>query len=52
MKAFLSHSSKDKSFVARVAEELGKTQIEYDENTFQFTLNARAIREALKRSDW
>jgi tetratricopeptide (TPR) repeat protein len=51
MKAFLSHSSKDKYFVGQVAASLGTTQIEYDQHTFEFTLNAQAIRRALSRSD-
>ncbi|NJO33556.1 MAG: TIR domain-containing protein [Rhodospirillales bacterium] len=51
MKAFLSHSSKDKYFVGQVAKALGTTQIEYDEQTFEYTLNVKAIRHALARSD-
>lgn len=51
MKAFLSHSSKDKYFVDQVARALGKTQIEYDAQTFEFTLNTQAIRNALTRAD-
>ena len=51
MKAFLSHSSKDKYFVRQVAESLGIAQIEYDERTFEFVLNVEAIRRALSRSD-
>ncbi len=50
MKAFLSHSSKDKAFVRRVAELLGTAQCEYDEYTFDHTLNVEAIRAALRRS--
>lgn len=50
MKAFLSHSSKDKHFVRGVAKHLGNLQIEYDEYTFDYTLNAQAIRQALGRS--
>ena len=49
MKAFLSHSSKDKAFVRSVADLLGLSRCEYDEYTFEFTLNAEAIRRALKR---
>jgi hypothetical protein len=49
MKAFLSHSSKDKAFIRKVAEELGLTQIEYDEKTLEYTLNMAAIRRALTR---
>lgn len=51
MKAFLSHSSKDKHFVREVAKNLGNVQIEYDEYTFEYVLNAEAIRRALARSD-
>lgn len=49
MRAFLSHSSKDKHFVREVANELGVSLVEYDEVTFEFTLNNRAIRSALHR---
>jgi post-segregation antitoxin (ccd killing protein) len=49
VKAFLSHSSKDKAFVRSVADLLGLSRCEYDEYTFEFTLNAEAIRRALKR---
>jgi tetratricopeptide (TPR) repeat protein len=51
MKAFLSHSSQDKHFVREVAKRLGNLQVEYDEYTFEFVLNAEAIRRALSRSD-
>jgi hypothetical protein len=51
LKAFLSHSSKDKPFVGQVAAALGTLQIEYDEQTFDLTLNTQAIRRALARSD-
>jgi hypothetical protein len=51
MKAFLSHSSKDKYFVRQVAEALGNIQVEYDEATFEHTLNVQAIWRALNRSD-
>src|SRR5258708_3897809 len=51
VKAFLSHSSKDKHFVREVAKNLGNLQIEYDEYTFEYVLNAEAIRRALARSD-
>jgi len=51
MKAFLSHSSKDKSFVSQVYAKLGDAQAEYDEQTFDQTLNVQAIRNALRRSD-
>ncbi|MEL3890347.1 TIR domain-containing protein [Ferrovibrio sp. MS7] len=49
MTAFLSHSSKDKAFIRQVAEQLGKTQIEYDEWTFEYKLNVQAIHNALNR---
>lgn len=49
MKAFLSHSSKDKAFVRSVADLLGLARCEYDEYTFEFTLNSEAIRRALQR---
>lgn len=51
MKAFLSYSSKDAHFVRQVADELGVVQCEFDERTFDFTLNTQAIRQALARSD-
>ena len=51
MKAFLSHSSQDKYFVREVAKNLGNLQIEYDEYTFEYVLNAEAIRKALARSN-
>lgn len=51
MKAFLSHSSKDKDFVAKVFEQLGPLLAEYDAQTFDYTLNVAAIREAISRSD-
>lgn len=51
MKAFLSHSSKDKLFVSQVAKEVGPLSIEYDEHTFEYIPNAQAIRRALSRSD-
>ncbi len=51
MKAFLSHSSKDKFFVGEVFKALGASQAEYDEKTFDFTFNVKAIRESLQRSD-
>lgn len=51
MRAFLSHSSADKHFVREVAKLLGNTQVEYDEYTFEYILNADAIRRALARSD-
>jgi hypothetical protein len=51
MRAFLSHSSKDKPFVSQVADALGPLQCEYDEYSFEFILNTEAIRNALRRSD-
>ena len=51
MRAFLSHSSKDKPFVSQVADALGPLQCEYDEYSFEFILNTEAIRKALRRSD-
>lgn len=51
MKAFLSHSSKDKSIVRKIADRLGCARCEYDEYTFEYTLNSKAIRTALARSD-
>ena len=50
MKAFLSHSSKDKSFVREVADRLGAARCEYDEYTFEYVLNMQAIRRAFARS--
>ena len=51
MKAFLSHSSRDKPLVEEVAKRLGFASCEYDAYTFEFTLNAQAIRRALARCD-
>lgn len=51
MKAFLSHSSRDKPFVRQVAERLGKIQCEYDEYSFPYILNVKALRQALQRSE-
>lgn len=51
MKAFLSHSSKDKDFVRMVARVLGELQVEFDERTFEYEFNVAAIRHALQRSD-
>lgn len=51
MKAFLSHSSKDKDFVSIVYNHLGPVLAEYDECTFDFTMNVKAIRSAIARSD-
>lgn len=49
-KAFISHSSKDKAFASKVADLLGPLRCEFDEYSFDFTLNAQAIRNALSRS--
>lgn len=51
MTAFLSHSSKDKGFVEAVAAEMGPLEYELDSETFDYTLNVRAIRRALARSN-
>lgn len=52
MRAFLSHSSKDKGFVERVAELLKPGTFELDSETFDAgLLNFKVITEALKRSD-
>ena len=51
MKAFLSHSSRDKHLVEEVAHKLGAEQFELDSHTFDNgLLNVDAIRKALKRS--
>ena len=50
MKALLSHSSKDKSFVRQIADRLGVARCEYDEYTFEYVLNSQAIRRAFARS--
>jgi len=51
MRAFLSHSSKDKPVVEQVAAVLGGANIEFDSLTFEYGLpNTKAIQEALKRS--
>ena len=47
----MSHSSKDKYFVGQVAAALGPLHVEYDEQTFDLTLNVQAIRRSLSRSD-
>lgn len=49
MRAFLSHSSKDKHFVRQVANNLSAASYELDERTLDYTLNALAIRRALER---
>jgi len=52
MKAFLSHSSRDKAFVENVAKAVGSASVELDSCTFEYgSLNAVAIQDALKRSD-
>ncbi len=52
MRAFLSHSSKDKGFVEGLAELLKPGTFELDSATFDAgLLNATVIAEALKRSD-
>jgi tetratricopeptide (TPR) repeat protein len=52
MRAFLSHSSKDKGFVEQVAELLKPGTFELDSTTFDAgLLNSQVITEALKRSD-
>jgi hypothetical protein len=51
MKAFLSHSSRDKATVEAVAAELGAANVELDAETFdRGIVNVAAIQEALKRS--
>lgn len=50
MRAFLSHSSKDKGFVEMVTEELRPGSFELDSDTFDAgLLNSQAILAALKR---
>lgn len=52
MKAFLSHSSKDKGFVESVASLLRPGSYELDSQTFDAgSINSQAIIAALKRSD-
>jgi hypothetical protein len=52
MRAFLSHSSKDKGFVDGVADLLKPGSFELDAITFDAgLLNAATIADALKRSD-
>src|SRR5262249_53003443 len=52
LKAFLSHSSRDKGTVEAVADELGAANVELDSETFdRGILNVTAIQNALKRSD-
>ena len=51
LKAFLSHSSKDKNFVEAVFRTLGAAQAEYDQATFDVgRLNAENIFSSLERS--
>jgi tetratricopeptide (TPR) repeat protein len=51
MKAFLSHSSRDKGLVEEVARLLGGANIELDSTTFdRGVLNVAAIQQALNRS--
>ena len=51
MKAFLSHSSKDKWFVSKVYEILGESQCESRMKKLSImSLNVHAIRAALNRS--
>jgi len=51
MKAFLSHSSKDKAIVENVAEILGAANVELDSLTFdKGKLNSSAILQSLRRS--
>lgn len=51
MKAFLSHSSRNKPIVEQVAEDLGLANVELDSATFeQGVLNTKAIESALVRS--
>lgn len=52
MRAFLSHSSANKDFVADVFSGLGASNAEYDEKTFSAgEFNTQVIREALDRAD-
>src|SRR5689334_21600324 len=52
LRAFLSHSSKDKGFVEHVADLLPPGTFELDSLTFDGgLLNSKAIEEALRRSD-
>lgn len=51
-KAFLSHSSKDKDFVKKVADDLGSALAHYDERTFEPSGDsAEEILKALGNSD-
>lgn len=52
MRAFLSHSSKNKAFVSQVFHALGSALAEYDETTFAAgEFNVEAINNSLMRSD-
>jgi tetratricopeptide (TPR) repeat protein len=52
MRAFLSHSSKNKDFVRKVYDNLGSALAEFDEKTFEAgSFNVSAIDEGLDRSD-
>lgn len=52
VRAFLSHSSKDKGIVRAVADELGAANVELDSETFdRGILNVAAIQDALRRCD-
>lgn len=51
MKAFISHSSKDKPLVKQIVDEVGEMRCEYDEYNFDFELNNTEIRRALQRAD-
>jgi tetratricopeptide (TPR) repeat protein len=51
MKAFLSHSSKDKAIVGQVADQLGLANVELDSETFdRGILNVTAIQDGLHNS--
>ena len=52
MRAFLSHSSKDKQLVDGVARRLGRAYVVYDKYAFEPGDNlSRAILDGLERSD-
>lgn len=52
LKAFLSHSSKDKGFVNQVAQIVGGANAHLDSETFEFgLLNSQAIIKALEDSE-
>ena len=51
MKAFLSHSSRDKATVTQIAEQLGLANVELDADTFdRGLLNVVAIQTALQKT--